>query len=226
MRVIAVIPAFNEESRIGPVVRSVSERTHAVIVVDDGSSDGTAEAARSSGAVTLVHAVNRGQGAAIRTGNEAALALGADVVVHFDADGQHDPDVIGRMVEPLVAGETDVVYGSRFLGETPDGMPMGRRWLLRAAKVFSVVVLGVPEGFTDPQSGLRAMTADAVRQLDFRQDRMAHCSELLMLLGRSDLRWREIPAKVYYTEETLTKGQKATDALRIVWHLVLGALEQ
>jgi len=225
MRVAAVIPAYNEAGRIGEVIRSVSGLVDDVIVVDDGSEDSTAEEAAGSGAVVLRHAINRGQGAAIRTGNAAALLRSADVVVHFDADGQHDPGVIDRLVEPVRNGEVDVVYGSRFLGERPEGMPSRRRWLLRAARLFSVTVLGVPDGFTDPQSGLRAMSAEAVRILDFRQDRMAHCSEMLMMLGRTDLRWREIPTKVYYTPETLTKGQKAVDALRIVWNLMLGALE-
>jgi glycosyltransferase involved in cell wall biosynthesis len=229
MRVVAVMPAYNEAGRIGAVVRAVVPEAAAVVVVCDGSTDATAAQAAAAGAVVLRHAINRGQGAALRTGNAAALALGAEAVVHLDADGQHDPGIIRELMAPIEAGEADVVYGSRFLGVEAVGMPKSRRLALRLARVFSRLVLGVPRGFTDPQSGLRAMTAAAVRTLDFRQDRMAHASELMVLLGRSGLRWREIPAEVRYSAETLAKGQAGTTsnaviAARIVWQLILDSL--
>lgn len=223
-RVFAVVPALNEGSRIGPVVEAVSRFVDGVVVIDDGSADDTAAAARRAGARVLRHVINRGQGAALKTGTTAALALGADVVVHLDADGQHDPQAIEALVAPILAGEVDVVYGSRFLGVSAEGMPVSRRLLLWAARQFSAIALGIPGGFTDPQSGLRALNAQAARELDFFQDRMAHCSEILMLLARSKLRWREIPTRIRYTRDTLAKGQKATDAFKIVWNLIVGSL--
>jgi len=171
----------------------------------------------------LRHALNRGQGAALRTGNEYALANGADAVVHVDADGQHDPDAIPTLLAPLASGAADVAFGSRFLGIRADGMPASRRALLWAARVFSAMVLGLPRTVTDPQSGMRAMTAAAARALDFRQDRMAHCSEILRLAYRSGLRCTEVPIRVRYTAATLAKGQKAGDAFAIAWQLLLGA---
>lgn len=229
MKVVAVIPAYREEGRIGAVVKAVAPFVAAVVVVDDGSGDGTGAAARAAGAVVLTHTLNRGQGAALRTGNEAALALGAEAVVHLDADGQHDPAAVPTLLAPLMAGAADVVYGSRFFGEQAVGMPPGRRFALELARLFSIVALGVPAGFTDPQSGCRALTAAAVRRLPFRQDRMAHASELLVLLGQSGLRWCEVPITVKYTAETLAKGQEGTPfalaALKIVWHLILDSLE-
>lgn len=229
MKVIAVIPAYREEGRIGAVIKAVAPFVATVVVVDDGSGDGTGAAAQAAGAVVLTHAINRGQGAALKTGNAAALALGADVVVHLDADGQHDPAAVPTLLAPLEEGKADVVYGSRFYGEKAVGMPTGRRFALDVARLFSIVALGVPSGFTDPQSGCRAMTAEAVRRLDFRQDRMAHASELLMMLAKSGLRWREVPIRVKYTAETLAKGQEGTPfalaALKIIWHLILDSLE-
>lgn len=224
MRVIAVVPAYQEEGRIGAVVRALQPQVGAVIVVDDGSRDRTAGEAAAAGAIVVRLPINRGQGASLKTGNLAALSLGADLIVHFDADGQHESAAVPKLVAPLRAGEADVVYGSRFLGIKSVGMPWARRWLLKAARLFSVVALGVPAGFTDPQSGLRAMTADAVRTLDFRQDREAHCSELLMLLAKSDLRWSEVPVQVTYTAATLAKGNHTAHALKIVWQLLIGAL--
>jgi glycosyltransferase involved in cell wall biosynthesis len=224
MKVIAVVPAYNEAERIGDVVRAAAARTDGVIVVDDGSTDGTAAAAASAGASVITHVLNRGQGAALKTGTLAALSAGADVVLHIDADGQHDPDAIPALLAAL--DDADVVFGSRFLGVSPEGMPLSRRMLLWAARQFSALALGIPRSFTDPQSGLRAMRAEAAREIDFRQDRMAHCSEILRLVSRSGLRAVEIPVRIVYTKETLKKGQKATDALHIVWQLILGSLHR
>lgn len=223
MNVIAVIPAYNEAKRIREVVTAVRPFVDGVVVVDDGSSDGTTDAVTAQDSICVLrHALNRGQGAALRTGTEAALRLGADVVVHVDADGQHDPSFIPTLVEPIRSGASDVVFGSRFLGESPEGIPTVRRALLHAARTFNAMAMGIPRVVTDPQSGMRAMTAEAARALELRQDRMAHCSEILRCVTISNLRWREVPVRVRYTPESLAKGQKASDAMTIVWHLILG----
>jgi glycosyltransferase involved in cell wall biosynthesis len=226
MRTIAIVPALNEARSVGTVVRALAPYADEVIVVDDGSMDGTAAAALSSGATVVSHVINRGQGAALRTGTVAALARGADVIVHVDADGQHDPTQLPSLLVPINDDRADIVFGSRFMGVKAEGMPFSRRLLLAAARIFSTLVLGIPRTFTDPQSGLRAMTAAAARELDFRQDRMAHCSEILRLASRSRFRTMEVPVRVIYTGATLAKGQKAADALKIVWQLVLGSFHR
>lgn len=222
-RIFAVIPAFCEGSRIAETVAGVRPFVDRVIVVDDGSADETAAFAEREGAVVFRHAVNRGQGAALRTGTEAAIRLGASYILHIDADGQHDPGSIPRIFAPLLRRETDVVFGSRFLGEEAVGMPKSRKALLHAARAFNALVVGVPRRVTDPQSGFRAFSADAARKITFTQDRMAHCSEILRRVTRSDLRWCEVPVRVLYSEESLQKGQKPWHALRIAWQLFLGA---
>lgn len=226
MKIIAVVPAYNEATRIGAVIRGLKDRVDGVVVVDDGSSDGTGAAAADAGAEVVAHVINRGQGAALKTGTLAALARGAEVVVHADADGQHDPAAVPAMTAPIAAGRADVVFGSRFLGVQAQGMPASRRLLLWAARQFSALALGIPRRVTDPQSGMRAMTAEAARATDFTQDRMAHCSEILRLVARSRFRMVEVPVRVVYTAETLAKGQKAGDAFRIVWQLILGSLQR
>src|SRR5262245_22723022 len=120
-RVVVVIPAFNEERTIVEVIRGLKQRGFAaLVVVDDGSSDRTAELASYERVILLRHALNRGLGGALGTGISAALRLGAEVIVTFDADGQHDPSDIVRLIEPIEAGEAELVIGSRMLD--PRGM--------------------------------------------------------------------------------------------------------
>ena len=228
MKVIAVIPAWNEETRIKQTILAVRPYVDGMVIIDDGSADETAKAAQTGDAsvVVLRHSLNRGQGAGLRTGTEAALRLGADIVVHVDADGQHDPSFIPTLVAPIKEGKADVVFGSRFLGETPEGMPASRRVLLHAARTFNAIAVGIPRKVTDPASGMRAFTAAAAREIDFRQDRFAHASEILRLVTHSKLRWKEVPVRVRYTAESLAKGQKSLDALKIAWELFLGAFIQ
>ena len=113
---IIVIPAYNEERTIVEVIRGLKQHGFArLIVVDDGSSDRTGELACQEGVILLRHILNRGLGGALGTGISAALRLGAELIVTFDADGQHDPDDIARLLEPIERGEADVVIGSRML---------------------------------------------------------------------------------------------------------------
>jgi len=221
-RVFAVIPAFREKTRIFETVQRVQPFVNSIIVVDDGSEDETSDFAERAGAVVFRHIVNRGQGAALRTGTEGAIRLGATHIVHIDADGQHDPSSIPQLISPLMDGDVDVVFGSRFLGEEAIGMPKSRRALLYFARGFNSLVVGVPRRISDPQSGFRAMTASAGKDIRFSHDRMAHCSEILRFVTRSSLRWCEVPARVVYSDESLQKGQKPWDAFRIVWELFLG----
>ena len=225
MKVIAVIPAYFEGTRIARVIHDVKPFVDSIVVVDDGSTDITAKTAKEAGAVVFRHAVNRGQGAALRTGTEAALRLGAEGIIHLDADGQHDSSAIPLFIKELEEGSA-IVLGSRFLGAQAIGTPAHRKYVLALAKTFNRLALGISSKITDPQSGYRAMTAEAARAIDFRQDRMAHCSEILRLVSRSTLSWKEIPTTVRYTEDTLAKGQKATDAFTIVWQLILGAFQR
>ena len=115
MNVQVVIPAYNEAKTIFEIIRKLKDQVSQIITVDDGSTDDTGELAKQAGAKVLTHFLNRGQGAALQTGISFALANGAEIIVTFDADGQHNPDEIDQVIKPLLLGEVDVVLGSRFL---------------------------------------------------------------------------------------------------------------
>src|SRR5438552_17737148 len=149
MRIIAVIPAYNEATHVVDVVRSNLDFVDQVVVVDDGSSDNTSTAARQAGARVYRHVVNRGLGGAIATGLRAALALDADIIVTLDSDGQHLPEDIVPVIAPILAGEADFVIGSRLIN--PRGMPLSRRAANRIAALCSNALFGV--SVCDSQSG-------------------------------------------------------------------------
>jgi hypothetical protein len=225
MRVIAVIAAFREVPRVQAAVKACFPYVERVIVVDDGSRDGTAEEALAGGALVLRHTINRGQGAALKTGTLAALELGAEAIVHLDADGQHDPSFIPALIQPLQQQEADIVFGSRFLGMKAIDMPLMRSVLMRGIKLFNIFALGIPSTVRDPQTGMRAFTAAAVPMLDFQQDGMAHCSEILRLATKN-LRWKEVPVVVRYTKDSLEKGQWRGGVVQIVWQLLVGSFRK
>jgi polyprenyl-phospho-N-acetylgalactosaminyl synthase len=135
-------------------------------------------------------------------------------VITFDADGQHAVDDLPRLLEPILESEADVVLGSRFLEHTA-AVPPIRRLLLRAAVVFTGVASGVT--LTDAHNGMRALTRRAAEQLDLRLDRMAHASEIIDQIARLRLRVVEVPVAIRYTPYSLSKGQRAGNAVRIAW---------
>ena len=212
-----VIPAYNEGQMITDVVQSVLRSFPNVVVVDDASADQTALLARRAGAHVVRHPINLGQGAALQTGFEYALAAEASFIVTFDADGQHHPGDIPAMLERLIETGADIALGSRFLGETV-GMPRGRRWLLQAATLFTRATTGLR--LTDCHNGLRVLTGAAARKLALRQNRMAHASEILAGIRKHRLGYVEVPVTISYTEYSRQKGQKFGDAFVIFRDLI------
>jgi glycosyltransferase involved in cell wall biosynthesis len=219
--IAVVVPAFNESRQIGRVVSGLLPYCSRCIVVDDGSSDGTSEAAAAAGAVVLRHIVNRGQGAAMLTGIRHALREQPDVIVSFDADGQHDAQDLPALVAPVLAGRADLALGSRFLGTT-DGMPRSRRLVLRAGILFTRAFSGI--SVTDVHNGLRAWSRRAAGELTIALDGMAHASEILDQIRTHGWRFVEVPTTIRYSEYSLRKGQSAFNAVRIVIQLILQRL--
>ena len=212
-QVYVVIPAYNEGSVISFVVGEIKQAGYAVVVVDDGSSDATAEEARTAGAVVINHPFNLGQGAALQTGIDYALAQPAEVIVTFDADGQHRFSDISHLAEALVQERADFALGSRFLGQAPTVPPL-RRALLCAATLFTRLTTGLQ--VTDTHNGLRAMTRRGAAAIRLRQNRMAHASEWLSQIAASGLRYVERPVAVEYTAYSMAKGQTIGDAVPIL----------
>lgn len=220
-----VIPAFNEGTVVGEVAESVVTRGYSVVVVDDGSTDTTRETACEAGTYTCRHLINLGQGAALQTGIDFALMMGALVVVTFDADGQHHADEIENLIQPILRGESDVVLGSRFaIGGSAQNIPATRRIALKLAVLFTKLTTGLM--LTDTHNGFRALSCNAARAIKFRQNRMAHASEILSEVARIGLRYREIPVTVSYDEYSLKKGQKISNSLNVLWESAMERIKR
>ena len=231
MKVFVVIPAYNEESRIAEVILSVHKFCSNIIVVDDGSFDATGSVALQEGAIVVRHIINRGQGAALQTGIQYALAQGGECIVSFDADGQHRAEDIPRLISAIASGEAEVVLGSRFKNPAEgDGgvyaalrgsMPRGRRIALKLGLFHQWIFSGLK--VTDAQCGLRAFSRRAAETIVISQDRMAHSSEILDKIARYHLRFVEVPVSVLYTPYSLRKGQKSiSGSARILIDFFIG----
>ncbi|MHB8629463.1 MAG: glycosyltransferase family 2 protein [Aggregatilineales bacterium] len=195
---VALIPAYNEERFIGSVVLKARRYVDVVLVVDDGSSDDTATLAEEAGAEVIRHSHNTGKAAALNTGLDRARALNAAALVLLDGDGQHDPSDIPALLVPTLAGQADVVIGSRFIGvesDTPRWRIAGQQALTMATNFASGVTL------SDSQTGFRALSRRAVQQLVFRTTGFSVESEMQFLVKRYDLTVGEVPIRVNYNEK-------------------------
>lgn len=217
--VLIIVPAYNEESTIGRVLRGLFEQGwKEIVVINDGSTDATGETAKRERATVLRHAINRGQGAALETGNEYARRLGADVVVHFDADDQFDPADIAPAVEKLKRANLDAVLGSRFL-DTRSTVPALKRYIiLPLARWINFVFTGVK--LTDAHNGFRVLSRRALERIRITQDGMAHNSEIIAELKEQGLRFAEHPVAVRYFEF----GQGPLGGLKIIWDLIISRI--
>lgn len=219
---VVVVPVYNEAEVLADVLASLRAHFEHVVVVDDGSRDGSAEVAWAAGATVLRHGVNLGQGAALQTGFDYLLRhTDARYVVTFDADGQHDATDALAMLEAARSRGVDVVLGSRTIG-TASHQPPLRRLVLRLAVAFTRVTTGL--ALSDSHNGLRVLSRDAVTRLRLRQPGMAHASELLMGVAGAGLTWVEHPVNVRYTEYSLGKGQSNLNAFNILYDLTVARL--
>jgi glycosyltransferase involved in cell wall biosynthesis len=213
---IAVVPAYNEGKSIGSVARGLFEHVDRVVVVDDGSSDNTAQEAGAVGAVVLRHEVNRGQGAALQTGHEYATQLGADYVLDFDADGQFDVLDIAPALEAFQSSQADILFGSRFLGKKSN-LPFFKKFLiLPIAKLLNCLFVG--GGLSDVHNGFRLYTSKALESIHITQDRMAHATEIVAQVRCARLKYIEFPVSVRYSEY----GQGVNGGLMVLKDLVVG----
>ncbi|MFZ5390811.1 MAG: glycosyltransferase family 2 protein [Patescibacteria group bacterium] len=217
-----VIPAYNESQSIARVIEGLKPYAARIIVVDDGSVDGTADQALLAGALVLRHVINRGYGAALKTGSDWAVNQGATTILHFDADGQFEPKDIPSLMTALENNNCQVVLGSRFKGQVI-GLPLLRRLTLKLAIVFTWLVSGLK--LTDAHNGLRLFRSGAWQQMVLRQDRMAFSSELIDEIKRLKLNFIEAPVTVRYTNYSRQNSKQGRwPALRIVKDLFLGKL--
>lgn len=216
------IPAFNEEQAIGEVLQAIRQCGYIQLyVVDDGSSDDTAEKARQADAAVIRHEINRGAGAATQTAIDWAREAGHTYMVLMDADGQHLPQDIEVLVQQISMSDCDIVIGSRFLGDV-SAMPNTRRWLNRAANLLTN--LFCKYRYTDTQSGFRMLNRRAIENLHLTLDEFGFCSEMLVLAEQNDLKIAEVPIEVIYTPYSQAKGQDLYNgigtALNFLWKII------
>lgn len=222
-----VIPCFNEGPVIGEVVRAARRTFPNIVVVDDGSRDGSGDAALAAGAHLVRHPVNLGQGAAIQTGVEYARSRpGARFFVTFDADGQHQVKDVVAMIDRLRTEPVDIIVGTRF-GAAPDTgadtesqVPWIKRVVLRTVVFLSPTSRRL--GLTDAHNGLRAFNRTVADALELRMNGMSHASEFVSLMDSHGWRTVEHPVDILYTEYSMSKGQSLINGINILVDGLLG----
>lgn len=210
-----IIPAFNEGAVIQSTVEPLLAEGYRIIVVDDCSRDNTWEIVSGLPVVALRHRVNLGQGGAIETGMEYARRHDTEFVVHFDADGQHDPHEITGMLQMLADDKADIVFGSRFLNRADvAAIPLFKRLVLRGGIWVSGFTSGV--WLTDTHNGFRALSRKALHALRITENGYAHATDVMVKVHRAGLRYAEYPTHVRYTDYSRMKGQSSWNAINIL----------
>lgn len=215
MHISAIVPAYNEDcSRLNRLLNELNGFVGSVVVVDDGSNPPL----NIDGYVVLRHKINRGQGAALQTGTDYVMAHGAEIIIHFDADGQHSPEDIPILIKPILDNTADFVFGSRFLG-AENNMPWSKRYFIHPiAMIISRIFTGLQ--LSDVHNGLRAFSSRVAAQVYLKEDRMAHNSEYSYLVKKHKIKYSEVPVKVIYNEY----GQGIGQGLKILKELILGKI--
>jgi len=214
VRVVCVIPAFNEESTIRAVVEKAGSHCNLVLVVDDGSNDKTADNARDAGARVAGHVTRLGVGAALSTGLSLALRNGADIIVTLDGDGQHDPNDIPSVIAPLLDENADIVIGSRML-KGSSAMPFYKRIGNEALSIVTSLVCGTK--IDDSQSGFRAFSRKVAEIARYGSIDYRWASEMLIVSSRKELRIISVPIKTLYFKRRL-RGVGISDAVKILYN--------
>ena len=225
MKLLIVIPAFNEAQVIADVLKKIPKkingiRTIETVVVNDGSQDQTSQISSLNSITVIDHLLNRGAGAATKTGLTYAKNIDADITVTFDADGQHLHEDLLKIITPILESKADLVIGSRFLQK--QNVPLDRLILNKAANLATLLLFGTFS--TDSQSGLRAFSKKAVKLIDFKSDRMEFSSEILLEARKNSLKVKEVPTKAIYSVYSKAKGQKNTNALPIFIRFIVKLL--
>jgi len=218
IKVLAAMPAFNEEKFIAKTIIGAQKYVNCVLVVDDGSTDSTGDIAKKLGAMVIHHQKNSGYGAALRTIFEKAKELDIDALVTIDSDGQHNPKDIQALLERLGKGDVDVVIGSRYVqgkqGEIPRYRIFGMKVLDHATKIAG------GDTTTDSQSGFRVYGKKAIKAIQISKEGMSAGSEILIQLSENKLKVAEIPIKVRYDVEETSSQNPVTHGVMVLYNII------
>ena len=196
------IPAFNEEKNIAAIITKLADITDTIIVCNDGSSDLTSDIAEKMGAFVINHEKNLGYGAAIRSIFLKAKELDGDILVTFDADGQHRIEDIEKVTKPIIDQEADLVIGSRFLDESEKEVPQYRKVGIKV--ITKITNASIKKQLTDSQSGFRAYSKKVLNELNPSELGMGISTEILIKASSKNFRITEVPIKILYAGDTST----------------------
>lgn len=215
-----ILPAFNEATRIQPVLESIAEKGYNMIVVNDGSSDNTLDVIKQTKRKypDQIHIfsliINRGVGVATQTGFDAVFQFDAKYVVSMDSDGQHSADDLDNVIKPLVSGEAQAVIGVRPLKD----MPMSRNFANAVMNLLTRIFYRV--NVSDSQTGFRAITIGALRKIDINARGYLISSEFIREVNDNNIPFAEVPIKTIYTPETQAKGTNVKEAFKILIQMI------
>ena len=228
MNVFIIIPVYNEAKVIDALSKFLVFPQYHIVIVDDASIDKPLFVNLPFTFTLLSHSTNLGQGAALQTGMDFALNKNADIVVHFDADGQHNIDDIPNIIEPIIIGEANIVIGSRFLRNSESifrlRIPLKKIIVLQIARYVQLFFTGIM--LTDSQNGFRALSHKAASSIKISENRMAHAIEIIQLAVQQKFKVIEIPTIINYTNYSNKKGQKLINGGFIVIRLLQKMLTQ
>jgi glycosyltransferase involved in cell wall biosynthesis len=211
MKLIAIIPAYNEESTIGDVIKSTSSFVYEILVINDGSTDRTADVAKNAGATVIDNIVNRGLGKTIKRGYEEAIKRGADIVVQIDADGQYDPKEMPKLIQPILENKADLVLGSRLENlkyEMPWLKKQGNKaftWLLRRLTGTDI---------KDGQTGFRATRKEVFENVEIQGD-FTYTQEMIVKTAKEG--WRIVNVPVNFYERSVGESRLMSGPLSYAW---------
>jgi glycosyltransferase involved in cell wall biosynthesis len=215
-----ILPAYNEATRIQPVIEEIAEKGYKMVIVNDGSSDNTLEVVRQSqrkypkNIFIYSHIINRGVGVAMQTGFDAVLKYNPKYIVNMDSDGQHSVDDLDNVLEPLVTGRAQAVIGVRPLKDMPLSRNIANAIMNLLTRIFYKVDV------SDSQTGFRAITLDALKKININARGYLISSEFIREVNDNDIPFEEVPIKTIYTPETQAKGTNAVVALKILLQMI------
>jgi len=211
MKIVALIPAYNEEKTIQEIVRNTKKFVSEVIVVDDNSNDKTKDLAIDEGADVISHKKNKGYGSAIITGMKRALHKNADIVVLLDADAQHNPNEISSMIKPILENRGDLIIGSRFLNNVK--IPTYRKFGIKFITTLINFLTGAK--ITDAQSGFRAFSSKVLRKINLKEHGMGISVETIFKVKEKGFKIVEVPISCQY-EKIIHKINPISHGFQVV----------
>lgn len=218
-KIIVCIPAYNEEKNIASIVKRARNYADEIIVCDDGSSDNTSMLAEQEGALVIIHTKNSGYGKTVRTLFQMALERNADIIVTMDSDGQHDPDQIPTVIEPMLKSGIDIVIGSRFL-ENKDNpkVPLYRSFGIKTITQFTKQASF--KNLTDAQSGFRGYTRHALEALNLNENGMQISTEILLSAKSKKLTITEVPITINYDVDNSSTHNFLSHGISVLFSVI------